>query len=74
MVCHDATMKTVELNMADSKVAVHILVKHYWEKKGLNISAAACEICSVEEEGTVDDSIARKSYGKVTCTKDMGMA
>lgn len=42
--------------MTVKKVIVCVLLEYYW-KKGLNVSAALYENCSVEGEGTVDDSI-----------------
>lgn len=46
--------------MADCKV-VRVLLRHYW-KNWLNVSAAVREVCSVQGEERVDDSITRKWF------------
>ena len=38
--------------MCDEKIAIRVLLRHYW-KKGLSAKATAEQICDVDCEGTV---------------------
>lgn len=52
-------MRSVDLNMSDSKVIFHVILNHSW-KKELSACAVVNEICSIKGERTVDDSTARQ--------------
>jgi [histone H3]-lysine36 N-dimethyltransferase SETMAR len=47
--------------MSDEKIAIRVLLRHYW-KKGLSTRAAVKEICSVEGEGSVSKSTASEWF------------
>ena len=47
--------------MCDEKIAIRVLLRHYW-KKGLSTRAAAEEICAVEGEGVVKKTTAAEWF------------
>lgn len=47
--------------MCDEKIAIRVLLRHYW-KKGLSTRAAAEEICAVEGEGVVNKTTAAEWF------------
>lgn len=49
------------MEMSDEKIAIRVLLRHYW-KKGLSTREAVTEICSVEGEGKVSKSTAAEWF------------
>ena len=50
-----------KLDMCDEKIAIRVLLRHYW-KKGRSVRAAVKEICDVEGVGAVSKSTANNWF------------